>query len=147
MLTDSEREELRRLYEAATPGEWTATERGTVWSGPLKENTRGCTSGGSKESHSLFGIDPDDYDWMDEDDAEIQVRADMDCIAAAHNALPQLLATAEAHATLLERLAGVAMRLREMRDMTSEPWRVKQFDEVLELTAALRGEKPQAATE
>ena len=94
-MTADELERLKELESKATKGPWTATKTGSVWTGPLKLDDPGITRAASMESHHLFEIDQYDYDFLDEDEAEIQVRDDMALIAALRNAAPALIALAE----------------------------------------------------
>lgn len=112
-------DELERLEREATPGPWELWEEHLyIFAGPAEENGPGCLKGARV---TICEADFDDGEWEYQQAAERgnavgSPESDFNLIAAARNALPDLLAelrTLRARVAEMERDAAAWAKVRE----------------------------------
>jgi hypothetical protein len=123
-LTAEQREELRRLEAAATPGPWSHDNRAKGTEGDP------ClfTESGPSYSPGKSPIFTAPAFWT---------AADGDLCAAARNALPALLEAADRAEELERLLTATAEGLTRVEEFVSNEWHVTALDAVQELLASL----------
>ena len=125
MTTREERDELRRLHEAATPGPWISLRDGNQYVETRYLPTARCV-GASRINEVVRPWNPHAYVQFGFTPAEFETSRfldiDADLIAAARNALPDLLDAADERDRMVAREWSITVALQErdrLRDVSA----------------------------